>query len=71
MRKPTIAVVLTCLFLASLVGVAGTSDESPHTNPKPTCNADRTAWTMGLVFCNDQATVGYTLFAPSLPTRPI
>ena len=64
MRKPTIAVVLTCLFLASLVGVAGTSDESPHTNPKPTCNADRTAWTMGLVFCNDQATVGYTLFAP-------
>lgn len=34
----------------------------PH--PTPTCNADRENWTVGVIFCDNQATAGYTLFSP-------
>jgi hypothetical protein len=41
---------------------AASQDSEPLT--APSCNADRENWTMGLVFCNEEASRGYTLFSP-------
>jgi len=46
---------------ASLSAIAQTE---PPVNPTPLCNAERTNWTVGLVFCDERASEGYTLFAP-------
>lgn len=50
-------VVATCSF-----PVHADSDAPIH--PTPNCAADRVNWTMGVVFCDNNTTEGYTLFAP-------
>ena len=50
------------LPLCSTGHQATTDDAEPW--PTPTCNADRQNWTMGLIYCNDEASKGYTLFSP-------
>ena len=59
-RLPALSIVILFVF-ASLPAVAQT--ESP-VNPTPVCNADRSNWTVGVVFCDDGASEGYTLFSP-------
>jgi len=59
-RLPALSIVFLFVF-ASLPAVAQT--ESP-VNPTPVCNADRSNWTVGVVFCDDGASEGYTLFSP-------
>lgn len=55
-----------CMFMLLLTPVsfvhAASNDVESSTTP--TCNADRENWTMGLVYCNGQASQGYTLFSP-------
>ncbi len=59
-RLPALSIVFLFVF-ASLPAVAQTE---PPVNPTPVCNADRSNWTVGVVFCNDGASEGYTLFSP-------
>ena len=63
-RRWILVALLTSTLLLSGVPFshAAASDDEPK--PTPTCNADRENWTIGLVFCNEGATEGYTLFAP-------
>lgn len=64
MRPPHIAVFLaTLMFISVLPATTGTEPDEPINTP-PSCSADRVNWTMGVVFCNGNATTGYTLFAP-------
>ena len=55
-----------CVFMLLLTSMsfahAASQDSEPLT--APSCNADRENWTMGLVFCNEEASPGYTLFSP-------
>ena len=56
-------VCTSMLFLsAAPVAKAATDDTDPR--PVPTCSADRQNWTIGLVYCNEEASLGYTLFSP-------
>ncbi|MGA0241131.1 MAG: aryl-sulfate sulfotransferase, partial [Poseidonia sp.] len=59
-RLPALSIVFLFVF-ASLPAVAQTE---PTVNPTPVCNADRSNWTVGVVFCDDGASEGYTLFSP-------
>ena len=61
--KPISAVLVALLFLihTPLVFAEGNQQIS---NPQPSCNADRTNWTMGLVYCDEGAIASYTLFSP-------
>ena len=59
-RLPALSIVFLFVF-ASLPAVAQTE---PLVNPTPVCNADRSNWTVGVVFCDDGASEGYTLFSP-------
>ena len=64
MRPPYIAMFLVTLMLFTVLpATTGTEPEEPINTP-PSCSADRENWTMGVVFCNGNATTGYTLFAP-------
>lgn len=64
MRTSHFAVFLaTLMFISSLPTLAGSEPDEPLNSP-PSCSADRANWTMGVVFCNGNATSGYTLFAP-------
>ena len=56
-------VCTSMLFLSAIpVTQAALDDTEPW--PTPTCSADRQNWTMGLIYCNDEASLGYTLFSP-------
>ena len=56
-------VCTSILFLSAIpVTQAALDDTEPW--PTPTCSADRQNWTMGLIYCNDEASLGYTLFSP-------
>ena len=59
-RRSAVSIVFMFAF-ASLSAIAQTE---PPVNPTPLCNAERTNWTVGLVFCDERASEGYTLFAP-------
>ena len=59
-RRSAVSIVFMFAF-ASLSAIAQTE---PPMNPTPLCNAERTNWTVGLVFCDERASEGYTLFAP-------
>ena len=56
--------VCTSMFFLSAVPVTQTTTDDAEPWPTPTCNADRQNWTMGLIYCNDEASKGYTLFSP-------
>ncbi len=56
-------VCTSMLFLSAIpVTQAALDDTEPW--PTPTCSADRQNWTMGLIYCNNEASLGYTLFSP-------
>jgi len=59
-RRSAVSIVFMFAF-ASLSAIA---QSEPPVNPTPLCNAERTNWTVGLVFCDERASEGYTLFAP-------
>ena len=61
-RRFPLFVVAILMFAVLPVSEGQSSDEVPH--PTPPCSANRDAWTVGLVYCNANATLGYTLFAP-------
>ena len=56
--------VWTCMLFLSAVPVAQATTDDGEPWPTPTCNADRQNWTMGLIYCNHEASLGYTLFSP-------
>ena len=56
--------VCTCMLFLSAVPVAQATTDDGEPWPTPTCNADRQNWTMGLIYCNHEASLGYTLFSP-------
>ena len=56
-------VCTSMLFLSAIpVTQAALDDTEPW--PTPTCSADRQNWTMGLIYCNGETSLGYTLFSP-------
>lgn len=56
-------VCTSMLFLSAIpVTQAALDDTEPW--PTPTCSADRQNWTMGLIYCNNETSLGYTLFSP-------
>ena len=56
-------VVLALLLTLVSPALASDHNSTVEHNP-PVCNADRTNWTIGLLFCNGEASQGYTLFSP-------
>ena len=56
--------VCTCMLFLSAVPVAQATTDDGEPWPTPTCNADRQNWTIGLIYCNHEASLGYTLFSP-------
>ena len=54
----------TCMLFLSAVPVAQATTDDGEPWPTPTCNADRQNWTIGLIYCNHEASLGYTLFSP-------
>ena len=56
--------LVMAMLLLSTAPMAHADAEEIVEHPTPTCNADRTNWTMGLVYCSEGATLGYTLFSP-------
>ena len=63
-RMVTVAAVLATLMLLPHIPLIGAEETELETNPRPSCNADRTNWTMGLVYCDERAISAYTLFSP-------
>ncbi len=62
MKRFSVIPILMLLVLASIQ--VSVQSEVTTTPTEPNCNADRANWTMGLVFCSEGATEGYTLFSP-------
>ena len=62
-RHRSCVLLVTLLLMAWIPTVHAETNQSPL-HPTPSCNADRTNWTVGLVFCNNHASTGYTLFSP-------
>ena len=52
-------VVLALLLTLVSPALASDHNSTVEHNP-PGCNADRTNWTIGLLFCNGEASQGYT-----------
>ena len=53
------------IFSSILIFVPNTSASESENNPEPICNADRNeTWTVGLIYCNSNTNLGYTLFSP-------
>ena len=63
-RMLTVAAVLATLMLLPHIPLIGAEETELETNPRPSCNADRTNWTIGLVYCDERAISAYTLFSP-------
>ena len=56
--------LMAAVLLLAFGHLAPAAASEPHVNQTPECNADRTTWTVGVVYCDDRATEGYTLFSP-------
>ena len=63
MRNTSVAAIVLMLLLTTSTFPVQADGDGPL-NPTPTCNANRENWTIGLVYCDANATEGYTLFAP-------
>ena len=64
-KKPAvIAACLMCLLMAVPLPSNANSTDTEVSNTPPNCNAQRDNWTVGLVFCTEGASQGYTLFSP-------
>ncbi len=66
MREFYRALFLIGILLVSLLGVSESSNASNSDHQEiPVCNANRNeTWTVGLIYCNNHISLGYTLFAP-------
>ena len=62
-RRPSCVLLVAMLLMAWTPVIQGDTNES-FVHPTPSCHADRTNWTLGLVYCNANASTGYTLFSP-------
>lgn len=62
-RRGSSALLVAIIMVTFIPTIQGDTTQPP-THPTPSCNADRTNWTIGLVFCNEHASTGYTLFSP-------
>ena len=62
-RRPSCVLLVAMLLMAWTPVIQGDTNES-FVNATPSCHADRTNWTLGLVYCNANASTGYTLFSP-------
>ncbi|MGB2372996.1 MAG: aryl-sulfate sulfotransferase [Poseidonia sp.] len=63
LRRPSCVLLVAMLLMAWTPMIQGDTNES-FVNATPSCHADRTNWTLGLVYCNANASTGYTLFSP-------
>ncbi len=66
MREFCRALFLIGILLVSLMGISESSTAA-NSDPQeiPVCNANRNeTWTVGLIYCNNEISPGYTLFAP-------
>lgn len=53
------------IFCSLFIFAPGTSAVENETNIEPICNADRNqTWSVGLIYCNSNTSLGYTLFSP-------
>lgn len=66
MRATNTAYFLIALIFASLLIVAPNSTALEVENSQvPVCNADRNeSWSVGLIYCNSNMNIGYTLLSP-------
>ena len=63
--RPRIALtVVLVLLLTTAFPVLANDEGSPVEHETPLCNANRSNWTVGLLFCTEEASQGYTLFSP-------
>ena len=58
-----LSIVLLLLLTAS-IPVLATEEAKFVEQETPVCNADRSNWTVGLLYCTGEASQGYTLFSP-------
>ncbi len=59
-----LVLVSTCMLVLTTVPFSHATEGDTEPWPTPNCNAERENWTMGLVFCNEEASGGYTLYSP-------
>jgi hypothetical protein len=53
------------IFCSLFIFAPSTSAVENETNIEPICNADRNqTWSVGLIYCNSNTSLGYTLFSP-------
>lgn len=53
------------IFCSLFIFAPSTSAMENETNIEPICNADRNqTWSVGLIYCNSNTSLGYTLFSP-------
>lgn len=66
MQKLYRASFIIAVLLFSLTGISDSSFASNSENQEiPICNANRNeTWTVGLIYCNNEISPGYTLFSP-------
>ena len=64
MRSRIAPSVVLLLLLTTAAPVLAVEEGPPVENETPVCNANRTNWTVGLLFCTEEASQGYTLFSP-------
>ena len=69
MNSGNVAIVLCLLLVVGMIPTSFISVQAEEVeSASAPCNAERENWTMGVVFCNENATIGYTLFAP-MPSK--
>jgi len=57
--------LLVLIFCSLLIIVPNSSAVEGENNLEPICNADRNqTWSVGLIYCNSNTNLGYTLFSP-------
>ena len=61
-RLSSMVIVGLLMMSTTPVGTGEVHESTAH--PTPSCNANRTNWTVGLIFCEGNASSGFTLFSP-------
>lgn len=64
MKQLRLSILFVMMLAMSLLPMVPAEENSNQIHPTPTCNANRPNWTMGVIFCTEDATEGYTLFSP-------
>ena len=63
--------VIVGLLLMSTTPVSTSEVHESTAHPTPSCNANRTNWTVGLIFCEGNASTGFTLFSSTCMQPPL